>query len=273
MSAIFPVIVGVWKELCIWLVAFAIVFTLLSRIHACNPGQPILRQGLTTDLLYCFIMPILNRIVRAMFIGAGIYVIFYGHSQASIQDYIMHGYGPLASMPIWWQAAVIFLLSDFILYWTHRGFHEQSMWRFHAIHHSPVHVDWLSTFRFHPVNTWLSFTLVDSMMMLVGFSPAAVAAMASVNLIYSAMVHANLSWTFGPFKYLFASPVFHRWHHTAREEGMNKNFAPTFPLIDIIFGTFYMPEGRLPDHYGVAGSDIPEDFFKQMVWPFKKRQS
>ena len=107
-------------------------------------------------------------------------------------------------------------------------------------------------------------------MLFLGFSPESVSVMATFNLIYSAMVHANLNWTFGPFKYLFASPVFHRWHHTSQIEGMDKNFAPTFPLLDIVFGTFYMPEGRLPESYGVPGSDIPEGFWGQMAWPFRQ---
>ena len=85
------------------------------------------------------------------------------------------------------------------------------------------------------------------------------------------MVHANLNWTFGPFKYVFASPVFHRWHHTSQAEGMDKNFAPTIPLIDVVFGTFYMPEGVTPKHYGVPGANIPTGFFAQMLWPFRSK--
>jgi sterol desaturase/sphingolipid hydroxylase (fatty acid hydroxylase superfamily) len=264
------VIIESWKILAIWLVGFAIVFTALTKVSACNPNQPLRRSDTLTDLAYFFVMPVLSRFIRAVYLSAGIFIIFHGDSQQSIKDYIMHGYGPLTEMPIWWQAAVIFLVSDLMLYWLHRWFHDKTMWRFHAIHHSPVNVDWLSTYRFHPVNTWLSFALVDAIMLLVGFSPAAVSAMGTVNLIYSAMVHANLNWTFGPFKYLFASPVFHRWHHTSQEEGMNKNFAPTFPLIDVIFGTFYMPQDRRPEHYGVAGGNIPDGFIRQMIWPFRK---
>ena len=76
------------------------------------------------------------------------------------------------------------------------------------------------------------------------------------NMFHSAFVHANLSWTLGPFKYVLATPVFHRWHHTALEQGGNTNFAGTFPLWDILFGTFRMPEGKLPDNYGVDDQAI-----------------
>ena len=56
---------------------------------------------------------------------------------------------------------------------------------------------------------------------------------------------------------MIASPVFHRWHHTAAERGGEKNFAATFPVLDLIFGTFYMPKGVLPDRYGIADKEFP----------------
>ena len=87
------------------------------------------------------------------------------------------------------------------------------------------------------------------------------------------MVHANLNWTFGPLRYVFASPVFHRWHHTTEAEGIDKNFASTFPLLDVIFGTFYMPPGRLPVQFGTGEDSIPEDFWGQFLHPFRKNSS
>ena len=258
-----------WLELGLWLIGFMVLFGILSKLMPCNPLQPQRRKGICTDILYTFIVPILSRIISTLYIGAGLYIFFHSASPDTINHYLTHGYGALSQMPIWLQSAIIFLVSDFLLYWAHRWFHMPYMWPFHAIHHSSQDVDWLSTYRFHPVNVWLSFTLVDSIMLLIGFSPVAIGLMVGFNTFYSAMVHANLNWTFGPFKYLFSSPVFHRWHHTAQEEGMDKNFAPTFPLIDIIFGTFYMPD-RLPERYGVPGTNIPTGFIGQILWPFKE---
>lgn len=255
-----------------WLAGFFVSFAILERFMPCNPGQRHISRNLLTDTIYTLIVPILSRFVSIIYISFGLTVFFHGQSIDEAYAYLQHGYGPFSALPIWAQAAIVFLLSDIMLYWTHRLFHQQKMWRFHAIHHSSTPVSWHSTYRFHPVNIWLSFTLVDTLMLFLGFSPESVSLMATFNLIYSAMVHANLNWTFGPFKYLFASPVFHRWHHTSQIEGMDKNFAPTFPLLDIMFGTFYMPEGRLPESYGVPGSDIPESFIGQMIWPFKQKR-
>jgi len=260
------------SEAICWIFILAVTFGILEKLMPCNRGQLSWREiSSVTDILYWLIVPIFTRFVRIAFIGAGVFLLFHGQSDHAVRDYIEHGYGPLGTLPIWLQAAIIFIVSDIILYWTHRSFHSKALWRFHAIHHSSPKVDWLSAVRFHPVNTWFSFTLVDTLMLFAGFSIEAVSLLAIFNMFYSAMVHANLNWTFGPFKYCFSSPVFHRWHHTAESEGMNKNFAPTFPLLDHIFGTLYMPEDRLPQEYGVPGSDIPETFWGQMLWPFKQR--
>jgi sterol desaturase/sphingolipid hydroxylase (fatty acid hydroxylase superfamily) len=74
----------------------------------------------------------------------------------------------------------------------------------------------------------------------------------------------------GPFKYVLASPVFHRWHHTSQQEGGNTNFAGTFPVWDILFGTFRMPENRLPDNYGVHDQTIPSEIGGQLAYPFRR---
>lgn len=248
-----------------------LLFTFLGRLTPCNRNQPTVQKGMLIDAAYFFIIPIFTRFVQNIYMGAGITLLFRGESDDAIRHFVMDGFGPLGHLPLWAQAAISFILSDIILYWMHRFFHGKDMWRFHAIHHSSTHIDWHSTYRFHPVNIWLTFTLVDVLMVFLGLSLQSILIMGTFNMLYSGMVHANLNWTFGPFKYIFASPVFHRWHHTSQEEGMDKNFAPTFPLLDVMFGTFYMPEDRLPEHYGIVGNTMPESFVSQIIWPFKNK--
>ena len=246
-----------------------LLFGSLSRVMPCNKSQPLLTKGIFVDLGYYFIVPLFTRIVENFYLAIGAALLFHGESNESIKHYFMYGYGPLGQLPLWLQAAITFILSDIILYWIHRGFHGRRMWDFHAIHHSSKVVDWHSTYRFHPVNVWLSFVFVDSIMIFLGLSVQSILLFSTFNMLYSGMVHANLNWTFGPFKYLFASPVFHRWHHTKPNEGGNKNFAPTFPLLDIMFGTFYMPEGKFPEDYGVEGEFPDSSFLKQIIWPIE----
>lgn len=272
ISTFFEIIVNSWYYMLPWFLGFAVAFGLLEYLFPCNKGQTSSWRSLATDASYYFIMPFFTRIITAIYTGFGIAVLFRDVSPDAVSKILHTGFGPVADMPIWLQAAVIFIISDVILYWAHRLFHTGKLWPYHAIHHSSEKINWHSTYRFHPVNTWLTFTLLDTCVLFIGFSLEAVLLMGTFNALYSAMVHANVKWTFGPFKYIFASPVFHRWHHVAEGEGLDKNFAPTFPLLDIVFGTFYMPD-HLPDKYGVANSDIPESFLGQMIHPFKKNKS
>ena len=161
------------------------------------------------------------------------------------------------------------VLADLIMYWTHRAFHTMSLWRYHAIHHAPEHLDWTSATRFHPVNIFFHSVLADAVLLLLGIAPETLIFVAPFNVAMSAFVHANLDWTLGPFRYVIAGPVFHRWHHTDYRRGGNMNFAPTFPVFDLLFGTFYMPKGELPDRFGVHDKQFPTGFLGQLAYPFR----
>lgn len=254
-----------------WFALMAALFTVLASLSPCNKGYVFFRKGWWVDCAYYFTLPFVTRYVRLLYLSLFFGLFYAGFTDEELTAYLKNGYGFFGSQPLWIQALLILLVSDFMLYWFHRWFHTRSMWRFHAVHHSSEEIDWLSAYRFHPINTWFSFTIVDVVMLGMGFSPAAFAVLAPFNIMFSGFVHANLNWTFGPFKYVLASPVFHRWHHTHTHEGGSKNFAPTFPFIDWMFGTFYMPEGKLPEVYGVEKRDVPENFVDQMLYPFRKR--
>lgn len=268
----FGQIIEIWLNTLAWMAGLAAGFALLARVMPCNPGMHWWndRRAVLTDAVYWFIVPLFLRFGRIFMLAiAGALVIGAGDPQA-LREFFMHGWGPLSRMPLWAQCIGVLLAEDVLLYWIHRFFHTRRPWRFHAVHHSPKTLDWMSTQRFHPVNNLLAFSLVDTLMMAAGFSPASLLALGPFNIIFSALVHANLNWTFGPFKYVLASPVFHRWHHTGVKEGGSKNFAPTFPVLDVLFGTFYMPKGKLPETFGVDDPEFPEGFWGQFMYPFRK---
>jgi sterol desaturase/sphingolipid hydroxylase (fatty acid hydroxylase superfamily) len=173
-------------------------------------------------------------------------------------------------LPLWLQGLLFLVLSDFMLYWLHRLFHGGGFWKYHAIHHSSEELDWISAARFHPVNLFLGTIAVDVILLMAGISPNVMLWVGPFTTFHSAFVHANLSWTLGQFKYVLATPVFHRWHHTQLEEGGNTNFAGTFPVWDILFGTFRMPEDRLPDNYGANDQRIPNEIVGQLAYPFRQ---
>ena len=249
--------------------ALGIVFAVLTHWQACNPGRLwFQRREIVTDVLYWFLIPLLARFVRIGLMVMGAALIFDIHGTAALMKFYDDGFGPLAEMPLWLQAFTFVAASDFLLYWFHRLYHGAALWKYHAVHHSSQELDWISAARFHPVNILFGTVIVDVALLLAGISPNVMLWVGPFTTAHSAFVHANLKWTLGPFKYVLASPVFHRWHHTAADRGGSKNFAGTFPVLDLIFGTFYMPKNELPDAYGVEDKRFPASFGSQILYPF-----
>jgi sterol desaturase/sphingolipid hydroxylase (fatty acid hydroxylase superfamily) len=252
-------------------IALGIAFALLTHWSACNPGRPWWRKReIATDVCYWFLIPLAARFVRIGLMVMGAAYIYNIHGADELINFYDDGFGPLAELPLWAQAFTFLAVSDFLTYWIHRGFHGANLWKYHAVHHSSEDLDWISAARFHPVNIFLGTVLVDVGLLLAGISPNVMLWVGPFTTATSALVHANLNWTFGPFKYVLASPVFHRWHHTALDRGGSSNFAGTFPIWDLLFGTFYMPENELPDAYGIDDQSFPESFGAQLLYPFTR---
>ena len=250
-------------------IALGVVFAVLTHWSACNPSRPWWRKReIATDVLYWFLIPLGARFVRIGLMVTGAALLFNIHGAEALIKFYDDGFGPLAEMPLWLQAITFLVVSDFLLYWFHRLYHGATMWKYHAVHHSSEELDWISAARFHPVNILFGTVLVDVALLLAGISPNVMLWVGPFTTAHSAFVHANLNWTLGPFKYVLASPVFHRWHHTAADRGGSMNFAGTFPVLDLMFGTFFMPKNELPDAYGVADRSVPEGFGSQIIYPF-----
>ena len=85
--------------------------------------------------------------------------------------------------------------------------------------------------------------------------------------LWGFVTHANLRLGFGPLTPLIAGPQLHRIHHSALPEHRDRNFSMLFPIIDIVFGTYYRPR---PDEYpptGTAGDKV-NDLRGATVQPF-----
>src|ERR1700750_1409605 len=241
-------------------IVLALVFSVLSYFWACNPGAPWWRKReIVTDVCYWFFVPLITRVVRIGLMVLGAAVVFNIHDADALIAFYDNGHGPLSELPLWVQALLFLVASDFMLYWLHRMFHGGGFWKYHAIHHSSEDLEWISAARFHPVNLFLGTVAVDVILLTAGIPRNSMRWVGPFTTFHSAFVHANLNWTLGPFKYLLATPVFHRWHHTALQERGNTNFARTFPIWDVLFGTFRMPQDALPDHSGKDEASIPAE--------------
>ena len=254
-----------------WLAGMGVGFAILSRFAPCNEGKPWWeKRGLFTDLCYWIFVPVFTRYLRIWVTVCLTIWIFHISDGLKIADFYTHGHGPVSPLPLWLQAVGYVVGTDFALYWIHRGFHRGAFWKYHAVHHASQDLEWFSASRFHPVNIALSTAAVDVVALLCGVSPDIFLVVGPFDIITSCMVHANLNWTFGPFRYLVTSPVFHRWHHSI--DVRDKNFAGTFAIWDLMFGTWYMPQGVLPSNYGIDDKEMPEGLMPQLVYPLRQRE-
>jgi sterol desaturase/sphingolipid hydroxylase (fatty acid hydroxylase superfamily) len=253
------------------LIAGCVIFSALDLI----PGQYCKAEkrwwknrGLIQDLSY----GVLNSLcARYLFAAIAILIGLVLAIFMPIEDIVglQRGRGLISGLPFVVQCILCLILTDFLLYWIHRLFHGRILWRFHAVHHAPEDVDWTTAYRMHPINSMLSAYLALNVMIFLGTPIDVILLLGPLDTAFGYFVHANLNWTLGPLRYLIASPVFHRWHHTHPDQGGNANFAPTFAIWDVIFGTYYLPSGELPQRYGVDDRDFPQGFLGQLAYPFR----
>jgi sterol desaturase/sphingolipid hydroxylase (fatty acid hydroxylase superfamily) len=232
--------------------AFAI-FGALSFVFYDRKDQPLIRRDFIDDTLY-FLVAIL---VYGQLIGW-----LYAHVSMPAPVRFIR------SWPLWVQAIALLVAYDALQYALHRWTHSDLLWRYHAVHHSAQEIDILTSFRIHPIDFIIYVGIPTLMLLLAGFPPEAFAVLAPINFLMSCLTHANLNWTFGPFRYVVASPMFHRWHHAIVDGSQSRNFSPNFPIWDLMLGTFHMPVGETPVAYGAP--EIPAHFTSQMAYPFRR---
>lgn len=132
------------------------------------------------------------------------------------------------------------LLGDVLVYFFHRLCHASSfLFRFHGVHHSSEHLDFLAAHREHPVDGILTQLCQNLPAMLIGVSPQALAAVSVFRGLWAIFIHSNVRLPLGPLKWILGAPELHHWHH-ALGHGRT-NFGNLAPWLDVVFGTHEDP--------------------------------
>ena len=165
------------------------------------------------------------------------------------------------------------LVADLAEYAIHRAFHKVPfMWRFHAIHHSSKSLDWIAGSRSHIVDDVAVRGFILIPMMCVFSHNMLVAYLFFVN-IHATWAHCNYGPTIKWLEPFLVQPRYHHWHHTSQPEAIDRNFAIHFPWIDRLFGTYYLPEEKWPDHYGLHNEVMPAGFWRQTFYPLTRSKA
>lgn len=227
-----------------------------------------LRVGFGSDVLWYFFQTFVSRVVAPWVVFFAVLPVFL-IGNLSLDNY-WSGFGPASRLPFFVQVVIVFVAGDFLSYWQHRLFHTKLAWPVHAVHHSSEKLDWLSSTRFHPLNEIGAQLIYVSPLIAMGLSPMAFVVLAPFTATYAVLLHANINLSFGPLRHVVASPTFHRWHHTQAAEAQNKNFSGFLPVWDVIFGTFYHPQGTVPEVFGVE-EVVPDGFWGQLLHPLRAK--
>ena len=158
---------------------------------------------------------------------------------------------------------------DLADYANHRLMHTRWGWPTHAAHHSDTHVNAFSVYRVHFFEVVLmSFSYIVLLTWLQ--MPQALPMVLVLHSLHGMYVHMDLNFDHGPFKYLIASPVFHRWHHADTPEAYGKNLANMMPIYDVVFGTYYNP-GPVDAPMGALKNGIEDkNPFLIYIYPFQE---
>jgi lathosterol oxidase len=249
------------------LVISAVVFIPIERMMAVRPMSP-LRPEWRTDMGYFFMSHMLFQFI----------FITVTASTATVAAFA--AFPPLKAflqgLPVWVQFLMCVFFADLFQAGLHRAYHKfGALWRFHAVHHSSRHMDWLAGSRVHIVEIIATRCAVLLPLVVLGFSANAVNAYVVLVGVQAVLAHANLRLDFGWLEYVICSPRYHHWHHARDEAYVDANYAIHLPLIDMLMGTFRRPPpGTWPQEYGVMELEsVPSGFWAQHAMPFGKRQA
>lgn len=240
------------------------MFAPLERLFAVRPAK-LFQKGWPINLGWYFFNSLFTALVLA--------------PPAALIAWILHTLlpdsvtGAAAGLPLWARIIGAMVVGEIGFYWGHRWSHEiPLLWRFHAVHHSATHVNFLVNTRVHPVD--MVFTRLCGLTLLyatglaspVGPNPTLVPALVLfVGSLWCFFIHANVRWRLGLFEEVPATPAFHHWRHTF-EDHKDHIYSSMLPFVDRLFGAFYLLK-TWPAEYGTA-TPMPDNLVGQLLEPF-----
>lgn len=223
----------------------SLLFRLLERMHPAERDQPSERWWFNfgyMPFILAFVL-LLNPLLTPVF--------------ASVLRLAGGGLLPPVVVPdSGLTAHVLFALGyafvwDLTQYALHRLQHAVPfLWETHKFHHDETAVSAVAQTRHHPTSSLLAALFHLPLLVLFGAQAPHLIAVFLMFTLWGFVNHANLRIGLGPLTPVISGPQWHRIHHSVHDEHRNRNFAVLFPVIDMMFGTYYRPR---PNEYPPTG--------------------
>ena len=163
---------------------------------------------------------------------------------------------------------ILVIIGDFISFFIHYLQHKVPLlWQFHKVHHAGEVMHPLSNAREHPIDnlTYNFFTnfiaglVLGLILMVLNYKPSMLTVLGfsitttifNLGAYHFRHSHIWLKWP-GIWSKLLGSPAHHHVHHSRHPDHLDKNFAFKFPVWDILFGTYIMPEDNKDVEFGIV---------------------
>ncbi len=234
----------------------AFVFLPMERVFPAKRGQKVFRPNWGLD--FCFFLG-----QYVLWSGLVLWTLnYFGEYLTSIIPISFQS--KIQSQPYILRAIEVLVISDFLIYWGHRLQHKVDfLWRFHKVHHSAEHLDWLAAHREHPIDSMYTIGLINLPAFIMGFPLESIAGVIAFRGIWAIYIHSNVRLPLGFLKVLIGSPELHHWHHDLNRRA--GNYGNISPLMDVIFGTYRCPESE-PESFGI-NEETPKTYLGQMIEP------
>lgn len=238
------------------LLFLGIVFIPMEKAFPAKKQQKIFRPDWILDL--CFFL-------GQYFLWGGLVIWALSYFNVYLASIIPTGFRmAVKSQPWWLQALEVIIFSDLLIYWAHRLQHKVDfLWRFHKVHHTSEHLDWLAAHREHPLDSIYTVGIINLPVLILGFPISTLMGVVAFRGIWAIYIHSNVRLPIGPLRMLIGAPELHHWHHDLERDA--GNYANISPLMDIIFGTYTCPD-KEPEKFGIK-EEFPKNYVGQMVAP------
>ncbi len=238
------------------LLFLAVLFIPMEKTFPANPGQKVFRAQWLLDLCYF--------LGQYLLWSSLVLKLLYYLSVWLEENFALSFNNFFSDEPLWLQAIIVLVLSDFLIYWGHRFQHKYDfLWRFHKVHHTTEKLDWLAAHREHPIDSVYTVGIINLPAMLLGFDLEVLAMIVAFRGLWAIYIHSNVRLNIGSLKMLIGSPDLHHWHHDKeRDRG---NYANISPLMDLLFGTYVCPDHE-PEQFGIK-EEFPRSYVGQLLKP------